>query len=353
MGKTYTIYLYGDIAVWSEASARNIVAQVAEAERTADELEVHVHSYGGSVIEGNMIINALRGCRIPVTAYVDGIAASMAAMLLTATRRVYMSENALLMIHAPASYYTAGRGTAQEHAKTAAMLESLEEVFVKALAGRTGKSKKAVKAWMQGDNWFSAQQALDEGLIDDIVDAIAPTQTTPTPQQAEASAIEQVYAMFGGIVAPTACIQQEAEVPKPIDTINHDNLMEISKQIAAALSIDESASDGQIVAKIRELQTAAAEAEGLRKKVEAYQKEETERRDAQCVALVAEAEKARKITASERERWLGFARANYEDTKAILNGMPAAHDLSESPANTTPADPWKARLEEIERRSKQ
>lgn len=354
MGKTCTIYLYGDIAIWSEASARNIAAQVAEAERTADELVVRVHSYGGSVIEGNMIINALRNCRIPVTAYVDGIAASMAAMLLTAVGRVYMSENALLMLHAPAACCTAGRGTAQEHAKTAAMLESLEDVFVKALAARTGKSKKTVKAWMTGDNWFSARQAMDEGLVDGIVDAIASPETTPTPQQAEASTVEQVYAMFGGITASAALAQGEATAPEVVETIfQNDNHMEISKQIAAALGVGDSVSDEQIVSRVRELHTAAAEAEGLRRKVEYYEKQEAERFEAQCTALVTEAEKARKITASERERWLGFARANYEDTKAILSGMPAAHDLSESPANTPPADPWKARLEEIERRSKQ
>lgn len=354
MSKIYAIYLYGDISLWSESSARNIVAQVAEAERTSDEIVLHMHSYGGSVIEGNMIINALRGCRIPVTAYVDGIAASMAAMLLTAAGKVYMSENALLMLHAPAAYYTAGRGTAEEHAKVAEMLRSMEQLFIKALVTRTGQSEKAVKAWMNGDNWFSAKQALDEGLIDGIVDAIAPAQTTPTPQQAGASTIEQVYAMFSGITAYAVSPKPEAKDSKTTGTIHkYHNHMEISKQIAAALGMSDAMGDEQIVAKVRELQTAAAEAGGLRQKVEAYEKQEAEQREAQCVALVAEAEKARKITASERERWLGFARANYEDTKAILSGMPAAHDLSELPANTPPTDPWKARLDEIERRSKQ
>ncbi len=347
MKETYRIYLYGDITVWSEASARSIVAQIAEAERTAAEIALHIHSYGGSVIEGNMIINALRNCRIPVTAYVDGIAASMAAMLLTAAGKVYMSENALLMLHAPAACYTSGRGTAEEHTKTAEMLRSLEQLFVKALMVRTGKSEKAVKAWMSGDNWFSAQQALDAGLIDGIVDAIVSDEHTPTLTQASASTVEQVYAMFGTLQIPVAHVHSFSTNSKTTKN------MDFNKQVAEALGVDVAAGDERIIAKLKEVQAAAAEVEELRRKVGEYEKQEADRFEAQCATLVTEAEKARKITASERERWLGFARANYDDTKTILDGMPAARDLSEQSANTPPTDPWQARFEEIERRNKQ
>lgn len=53
--------------------------QIEEAADASDEICLRVHCYGGSVIEGNMIFNAIRNSKIPVNIYIDGIAASMAA----------------------------------------------------------------------------------------------------------------------------------------------------------------------------------------------------------------------------------------------------------------------------------
>lgn len=208
-----SIKLYGDIFDWSSNSAQAMVARIAEAARTADEIELHVHCYGGSVIEGNMIYNAIAGSDIPIDAYIDGVAASMAPIVLMAARKIYMSENAFMMLHAPAGGYC-GRGTATEHIKAAKALTAMEKQFIKALTTRTGKTEEQVKEWMSGDNWFSAEQALSEGLIDGIVDPIAGNVKQLTSVELQSSNVESIYSLY---TASLSQIQNQNQTTNQMD----------------------------------------------------------------------------------------------------------------------------------------
>ena len=331
-----TINLYSEIFQWTEGGATSMVAKIAQAEKEADEIALHIHCYGGSVVEGNMIVDAIRNCKIPVIAYVDGIAASMAAIVLSVATKAYMSENALVMIHAPAAF-AAGRGTADEHTQIANLLTAMEAMFVRTLAGRTGKSEEDVKVWMQGENWFSAEQALADGLIDGIVTPVTRNPEAPTPEQIMSGSVESIYGYF------TARLQSPINKPKTND-------MNLQERITAALQMKGTVSDEQLVAHIADMQAKAKEADTLRVRVDAYETAEKERKDAACAGLVDGAIEGRKITADMRETYLGFARADYEGTKAILDKMPAAADLSEAGAIKVPAaDAWALRKAEIDR----
>lgn len=195
MARIATIKLYGNIFEWNMNNAQIMALQIEKAAESADEIKLRVHCYGGSVIEGSMIYNAIKNSSIPVDIYVDGIAASMAAVLLSAARKVYMSENAFLMVHAPAGGAD-GRGTADEHLKTAKTLKEMENTFVKALVSRTGKTEGEVKKWMQGNNWFSASQALTEKLIDGITDPIAKDVKTLSDTEIQTAKVEDVYSLY-------------------------------------------------------------------------------------------------------------------------------------------------------------
>ena len=83
-----------------------------------------------------------------------------------------MSENAFVMIHAPRGWVD---GTASDFIKASKLLASMEKTFVKTYSARTGKSAEDVSKWLIGDNWFSAEDAKSEKLIDDIVDPIDTT----------------------------------------------------------------------------------------------------------------------------------------------------------------------------------
>ena len=219
MERFTTIKLYGNIFEWSINNAQILSAQIDKAAEVSDEIRLRVHCYGGSVIEGGMIYNAIKNSRVPVDIYVDGVAASMAAILLPAARKVYMAENAFLMLHAPASC-TDGRGTAEEHLKSAKALREMEKNFITALCSRTSKNETEVKKWMQGDNWFSARQALEEKLIDEIIDSVAKEVKNLSGQEVQSAKIEDVYGMY------TACFDNT-------DKTTNKNNMDKSKLITS------------------------------------------------------------------------------------------------------------------------
>lgn len=213
--RTSTIKLYGEIFDWGMNSAKALVDQIVQAGHTSDQIDMHVHCYGGSVTEGLVLYNAIKNSAAPIDAYIDGVAASMAPIVLMAARKIYISENALLMLHAP-SGATNGRGTASEHRQTLRALDAMEATFVKTLVARTSKSEREVKEWLNGDTWFSADEALAVGLVDGIVDPIAPAITSLSTQEARQSGIESVYSLYSAHLSSTPNIQNHKQMNKEL-----------------------------------------------------------------------------------------------------------------------------------------
>lgn len=166
------VNLFGYISSWNDNSAQNFTRRFNDAVSDSESIDLHIHCYGGDVFEGNLIYNLIRKSPIPVDVYIDGISASMASIIMLAGRKLYMSENAFIMIHAPKGWID---GTADDFTRAAKLLGSMEKTFVKTYASRTGKATEDVSKWLVGDNWFSAEDALAEKLIDAIVDPIDTT----------------------------------------------------------------------------------------------------------------------------------------------------------------------------------
>ena len=161
------IELYGVIEATGENSALSFKKRLKDAVKNkAKEIELHIHCPGGSVFEGYAIYNAIKASAIPIDAYIDGISASMATVIMLATRKVYMAENAFIMIHAP--FVASAGGNAKELRKNAEMLEKIEKLQIEVYKAKTGKSEEYVKKWLVGDNWFNAEEAHEEKLIDEI-----------------------------------------------------------------------------------------------------------------------------------------------------------------------------------------
>ncbi|MDR1848130.1 MAG: Clp protease ClpP [Bacteroidales bacterium] len=167
--KTGKVYLYGEIAAWSINSAVDFINRFDEQAKKNDRIEVHIHCPGGNVFEGNMIYNKIINSEKPVDIYIDGIAASMASIIMLAGRKIYMAKNAFVMIHAPSSFVS---GTADTFESAAKLLRSMEVQFIENYSKRTGKAEEDVKEWLQGDNWFSAQEAKEEKLVDVIIEPV-------------------------------------------------------------------------------------------------------------------------------------------------------------------------------------
>ncbi len=132
------------------------------------DIKLYINSPGGSVYDGLAIIDTMDYIEPDVQTIGIGLQASMGAMLLAcgAKGKRYLLPNARVMIHQPSSG-TEGKITDQEIAlKEGIFLKKrLAEIF----AERTGKSVKQVEKDMDRDNWMSAAEAQEYGIVDEVL----------------------------------------------------------------------------------------------------------------------------------------------------------------------------------------
>ncbi|MBN2669979.1 MAG: ATP-dependent Clp protease proteolytic subunit [Bacteroidales bacterium] len=159
------VKLYGRI--WEGDGA--YIADKLEELEGSDELTIRLHTIGGSVHDGNLIRNAIADLERPTHIIVDGLAASMGAIILTAADKLSIRRNAQIMIHEPRGFLS---GVANDFNNMANTLNETRKNFIDELVAITNLPEMQVKKWMNGDNWFSAKQALKNNLVHEILDPI-------------------------------------------------------------------------------------------------------------------------------------------------------------------------------------
>lgn len=166
------VWIYGDIGEsWDGESiaAKDFVKDLAALD--ADEITVRINSYGGSVTDGLAIYNAFRRHKARVIAEIDGAAFSIASLIAMAGDEVRMADNALMMIHAPWGFAMGNSAELREQADT---LDKYAQAMSSAYIAQSGKSADDVLALLQDgkDHWFTAAEALAEGFVHSITDAL-------------------------------------------------------------------------------------------------------------------------------------------------------------------------------------
>jgi ATP-dependent Clp protease protease subunit len=150
-----------------------IVAQFLflESENTEKDISLFINSPGGVVTAGMAIYDVMQFVKCDVATYVMGQACSMGSLLATsgAKGKRFMLPNARHMIHQPSG---GARGQATDMAiqveEILKMKKSLTDIYVK--HNSKGKSFEQFAADMERDKFMSAQEALDYGLIDRIIE---------------------------------------------------------------------------------------------------------------------------------------------------------------------------------------
>lgn len=162
---TNQIQIFADIG--STVTAANVAQQLAAADRTQP-LNVSINSEGGSVSDAIAIYNLLKAWPAGVDVSIVGWALSAATVIAMAGRLIRMHETSLMMVHAP---MTSASGNALELRQNADLLEQVAATMRKAYA-RTRQKPELIAAWLSGpDHWFTAEEALRVGLIDEIIPA--------------------------------------------------------------------------------------------------------------------------------------------------------------------------------------
>lgn len=167
-GSVASLYLFGPIDEWGEecgaVSAAEFIAALNGVH--ASRLELHVNSPGGSAFEAIAMRAALVAHPATVDVYVDGLAASAASVLITAGRRVVMAPGSMQMVHRASSLAI---GNAEDMLAQAALLEKVDREIAGFYLTRSGRG--TVDSWlaaMSKETWFSADEAVDAGLADEV-----------------------------------------------------------------------------------------------------------------------------------------------------------------------------------------
>lgn len=257
------IYAYGGIG--SAYDGAQFARALREAERYGDPV-VHLHTPGGDVLEGNLIINAIRGSRRPVTVEVEGFAASMGAIIMLAASRVRAASNSLIMLHAPSAW---SGGNAKQLEQEAAVLKLIESTFKEALKARGITDQATLEMYFDGeDHWLTAEEALAAQLIDEVISPVVTAATSKPVSYSAASSMDMRFCamlencnkslksnMIGRLrqllgMPDTATEQEVVDKVSTLQTMAQQRDELLAEQRTAL--IDAAISDGRIDATLRE-----------------------------------------------------------------------------------------------------
>ncbi len=154
----------------NETTASLVVAQLLflESEDPGKDISLYINSPGGSVTAGLAIYDTMNYIKCDVSTICMGMAASMGAFLLSAGAKGkrFALPNAEIMIHQPLG---GAKGQATEIQIAAEHILKTRERLNKILAENTGKDIEIIARDTERDNYMSAQEAMEYGLIDSVI----------------------------------------------------------------------------------------------------------------------------------------------------------------------------------------
>ncbi|MCR5429772.1 MAG: ATP-dependent Clp endopeptidase proteolytic subunit ClpP [Eubacterium sp.] len=154
----------------NDAVASTVVAQLLflESEDPGKDIHMYINSPGGSVTAGMAIYDTMNYVKCDVSTTCIGMAASMGAFLLAsgAKGKRYALPNAEVMIHQPMG---GAQGQATEIEIAAEHIVNTKKKLNEILAENTGQKLDVIEKDTDRDNWMSADEAKDYGLVDEVI----------------------------------------------------------------------------------------------------------------------------------------------------------------------------------------
>ena len=167
--KDRIIFLGGEI---DDNVANTVVAQLLflEAEDSKKDISIYINSPGGSVTAGMAIYDTMKYIKPDVSTICVGMAASMGAFLLSSGTKGkrYALPNAEIMIHQPLG---GASGQAEDIKIHAEHILMIRDKLNKILVNNTGKDISIIEKDTDRDNYMSAKEAQEYGLIDNVVES--------------------------------------------------------------------------------------------------------------------------------------------------------------------------------------
>lgn len=293
-----TLLLYGDIGDGYKVESGRIVSELISLQAQYGKIDVRINSRGGDVFSGMAIYNALRQSKSDITIYIDGVAASMAAIIALCGKPLYMSPYAKLMLH---SVSGGTWGNASVLRQTAEQMEQLQKDLANMIAGRCGMKAKDVHAkyFDEKDHWIDAREAVKMKLVDGIYD-MATTEAQPPKTE------EEIYNFFNNRL-----------VVEPQNQIE----MALIDDIKAISSFSDKEDANAIVAHIKALENKATKVDVLQQANDAYKTQIADLQAKEVDAFLAKAVSEGKFSKEQVPTMKKLMQSDRESTEALINSL--------------------------------
>jgi ATP-dependent Clp endopeptidase proteolytic subunit ClpP len=311
------IFLYGYIG-W-DIKAQDFMTTLRQMEGKYKDIDLLINSGGGEMFEGLPLYNNLCSSPTNITADIQGLAASMITVVMCGAKKIRAASNAKIMIHGPRG----GDFTTVEGLENIAkLMKDMRADMAKVYSKRTGKTEEwIIENWLKDgqDHWFSAQEAKEAGLIDEVYDA----KSDATPQASWP--LRRIAAFYDERLSLNNHLNQnEPSMKKLITIMNGSKLVTLPETATEELVaegiqalVNQLSQHSTVVAqknaRIKELedQALANQTASLKKNAE---------------ALIAGAKAAGKIVAAQEANLVALASASeeqYTNVKAFLESLTA------------------------------
>jgi ATP-dependent protease ClpP protease subunit len=169
MNELWAYDVIGEDFMGEGVSAKSVKAAMEVFDKNQPIL-VRINSPGGNVFDAVAIKSQLDGWKAGVDVQVDGLAASAASYIAMAGRTVTMAKGSMLMVHDPWSVVV---GNAAAMDAEANLLRKVAGQLAQAYAYKSGKDEEEMRAVMAAETWFTAEEAIEAGLANAMVESPA------------------------------------------------------------------------------------------------------------------------------------------------------------------------------------
>lgn len=163
-----TVDIFDEIGSWGVTAKQ--FADDLKALGPVQNITVRITSPGGDYFMAAAMFNMLKATQARITVEVIGLAASAASFIAMAGDHIRIARNAFMMIHGPS---TVAWGDEKEMRKAIDMLAKVKEALINAYVKKTGMDREAVETLVNDETWFTAEEALDAGFADEIIEEVA------------------------------------------------------------------------------------------------------------------------------------------------------------------------------------
>lgn len=255
------ILIYGVIGIdwWTGGgnTAEGFAEEFSALEKEFDTILVRINSPGGDIMEGLPIYNILAQSQKEVNTRIDGVAASMGAIIALAGKKVSAPKSSIFMLHRAA---TCMCGNANDFREAADQLEVWEGSLIPAIAKKTGLTEDEVKAkWFDGkDHFMTGQQAFDEGLIDELIDG--EPDIPAAASKTENLSYQEIVAAYQKVRPNTSILQTFKRTINSALGLDNNNTNQHTKTdntmlkvLCALLALSMTATEDEVIGAVREM----------------------------------------------------------------------------------------------------